>query len=121
MSSSRPARSRSTVGGVLAAFAVAALVACAQGTSQGDDDPVDARRVDARLSDARPIDGPMATDARPIDARPPDGSILPPDGGMMGMCTQDTQCPATDCCFGGLMCVPGQRTGLPPPLNCLPN
>ena len=89
--------------------------------SMGDDDPVDARRVDARLSDARPIDGPMATDARPVDARPPDGSILPPDGGMMGMCTQDTQCPATDCCFGGLMCVPGQRTGLPPPLNCLPN
>ncbi len=101
---SRPARLRSTVGGVLAAFAVAALVACAQGTSQGDDDPVDARRVDARLSDARPIDGPMATDARPVDARPIDGSMSMIDAGPLGgTCTTSAQCGMGECCFMAFM------------------
>lgn len=114
---------RSIVAVLAAALAVASLVACAQGTSGADDDDdrVDARRVDARVVDARPVD------ARPVDARSPDASTgldggLPGlDGGLPGgSCTQNSDCTVMgECCFGGLVCVPG--TPLPPPINCLPN
>ena len=122
MSSPRPARARSLLAALATAFAVAAVVACASGTEAGDDDgvtpPVDARRVDARTPDARPIDGPITP---PIDARPVDAGLPGLDGGIGGTCTSNTDCQTGECCFGGLMCIPGMATPLPPPFDCLPN
>jgi hypothetical protein len=124
MSSAARARSRSVLSALLVGLAVSSLVACAQGTMGGadDDDPrVDARRVDARVVDARPVDAPgPPVDARPVDAAiPVDASF---DSGLPGgSCTMHSQCPMGECCFGGLMCVPGEVTPLPPPFDCLPS
>ncbi len=124
MRSPRSTRSSSVAAALVAALAIAGVVACAQGSNGADDDiqAIDARRVtDARITDARPTDA-NTSDARPPDARPPIDSGLPGlDGGLGGSCTADTDCAADECCFGGLMCVPGTRTGFTPPLNCLPD
>jgi hypothetical protein len=39
----------------------------------------------------------------------------------VGGCTTHAQCGAGSCCFGGLMCVPGDPLPLPPPLDCFPS
>ena len=69
--------------------------------------------------DARVVDAPVSTmvDA-PIGL--PDASIGL-DGGTTGACTTHAQCGAGMCCFGGLMCVPGDPLPLPPPLDCIPS
>lgn len=101
------------------------VAGCASGfEGNGDDEPprVDASAtVDAPFSssDARVIDAPVSTmvDA-PIGL--PDASIGL-DGGTTGTCTTHAQCGAGMCCFGGLMCIPGDPLPLPPPLDCLPS
>lgn len=111
---------------LLTAAAMATLVACAAGAegTGGDDEPIDAPRIDAPNNpnaDAR-IDAPSSLpDARIIDAPSsmPDAPIALPDGGMGGTCTVDTECPTDQCCLIAI-CVPGTRTGLPSPLNCSP-
>jgi hypothetical protein len=125
MSSPRPARHTSLVASLFAALAIAGVVACAQGTNGSDDDiqNVDARtvRIDARATDARPPDAPLATDARPPDGGLPgtDGGLPGLDGGLGGMCTQNSDCTtAGECCVFGLLCAPG--TPAPPPINCIP-
>jgi hypothetical protein len=61
-----------------------ALVACAGGDSEGDDDGIDASiTVDA---------GPA--DAEPADARPPDPDPDAGQGGLGQICDQSTPCPA---------------------------
>lgn len=111
---------------MITAAALATLVACAAGAegTGGDDDPIDAARIDAPNNpnaDAR-IDAPSS----PIDARidapstPIDAPIGLPDGGTTGACTTHAECGAGNCCFGMLMCVPGDPLPLPPPFDCLP-
>ena len=126
MRSARIVRSHSIASALMAALAIASVVACAQGTNGADDDDddvhVDARRVDARPADARTVDAPFAVDARQPDASIGLDSGLPGlDGGLGGnACTQNSECPAGECCFGGLMCVEGTPSPLPPPFDCLP-
>jgi len=99
---------------LFAALAVTAVVACAQGQNSSDDDDVrvDARvtQTDARPTDARVVDAPMATDARIIDAPLPgmDGGLPGLDGGLPGMCMHSTECPTdTPCCIVGFnICGP---------------
>jgi len=109
---------------LIAAFAVGCA---AGGTSDPDASPI---LPDRSLvgSDGGAIDRSIGSDARPVDssvgpdARMPDSSVITmPDGAIGGMCTSNNDCPATDCCFGGLACVPGMRTPLPPPFDCIPN
>lgn len=101
------------------------LMACASGfEGNGDDDDP---RVDARPSttdappgsvDARVIDAPVSTmiDA-PVSL--PDSGLPGTDGGIGG-CTTHAQCGAGMCCFGQLMCIPGDPLPLPPPFDCVP-
>ncbi len=102
MRPARPARPTS-LAALVAAFAIAGVVACAQGTDPNadDDDRPDARvnRPDASMTDARPPDASTTTDARPPDAGLPiDGGLPLPDGGIGGACTASNQCPAGECC-----------------------
>lgn len=111
------------------ALALAALVGCAAGAegTGSDDDPIDARRVDGAVIDGpnnpQP-DAPVSQpDARLVDApvSQPDAPIGLPDGGITGACTTHAECGAGSCCFGMLMCVPGDPLPLPPPFDCLPS
>ncbi|HVV87838.1 MAG TPA: hypothetical protein VHE35_32585 [Kofleriaceae bacterium] len=114
---------------MLAAFAVAGFVACAQGSPGAEDDDnnqqVDARRpTDARATDAHAVDAPFqSVDARTVDAGLPglDAGLPGLDGGLGGTCSSSDDCQPDECCFGGLMCVPGMSTPLPPPFDCLPD
>lgn len=110
-----------------AALLAVALAACAQGaegTGDGDDDPIDAARidapnnpnVDARPVDARSIDAPGLPVDAPIGL--PDGGGLPDlDGGIPGLCTTSAQCTtAGECCFVLIpgtpgICQPGMEVG----------
>jgi hypothetical protein len=106
------------------------LMACAQGfQGNDDDDDDDPPRIDAPVNPN--IDAPSSSiDARIIDAPtsvidapglPIDAPVSVPDGGIPGTCSDNTQCTtAGTCCFVAL-CVPGTDTGLPPPLNCVPD
>ena len=109
---------------LVAAAALASLVACAAGAEgTGDDDPVDAARIDAPNN---PNADASTADARPADARlvdgpvsQPDAAIPLPDGGIPGTCTTNADCPVPgECCFL-IACTAG--TPLPPPINCLPS
>lgn len=105
-----------------------ALMACAQGFEGNGDDDDDSPSVDAPISsqiDARVIDGPSSNIDAPastIDAPTSsiDAPIGLPDAGT-GACTTHAQCGAGSCCFGMLMCVPGDPLPLPPPFDCLPS
>jgi hypothetical protein len=108
---------------LLCVLPVSLLVSCASGfEGVGDDD--DQPSVDARLTvdapsgtiDARIIDAPVSTIDAPVSL--PDAS-LPSDGGA-GACTTHAQCGSGMCCFGMLMCIPGDPLPLPPPFDCLP-
>lgn len=115
------------VWGALAA--ALSIAACANGqdyqSDDDDDEPIDARRVDAvQAVDAPlPIDAALPTDARLVDAPPVsiDASVpgTVPTGGA---CTLSPECAvAGDCClFGENVCGPGMV--LPPPLDtiCFP-
>lgn len=105
--------------GFAAALAVA-LAACAQGAEgTGDDEEVDAARIDAPNNPNIDARLPMV-DARPIDAPglPVDAPILIPDGGGSG-CTTHAQCGSGMCCNSLLMmCQAGDPLPLPPPLDC---
>ncbi len=96
---------------------------CAQGSeSSGDDDDDDQPRVDARLTS----DGSQSTDARVIDARVIDAPVSVPDAasggdGGIGGCSTHAECGSGNCCFGMLMCIPGDPLPLPPPFDCLPS
>ncbi|MBP8811943.1 MAG: hypothetical protein KBG48_16710 [Kofleriaceae bacterium] len=109
--------------GFAAALAVA-LAACAQGAEgTGDDEEVDAARIDAPNNpnvDAR-VDAVALPDARMVDApiSLPDAPIGLPDGGLPGMCTSNADCTAPGTCCLLITCVSG--TPLPPPLNCVPS
>ncbi|HUQ04870.1 MAG TPA: hypothetical protein VM261_20350 [Kofleriaceae bacterium] len=101
------------------------VIGCAAGfEGRGDDDDqssVDARpQVDAPIgsTDARIVDAPVSTQ---IDAPVslPDAGLPGSDGGVGG-CTTHAQCGSGMCCFGQLMCVPGDPLPLPPPFDCLP-
>ena len=110
--------------GIVSALVVA-MVACAQGqdTQVGDDDD----EVDARVDSPQVIDGPLLIDARIIDApqlidAPGLTDGLPiPDDGTIGTCTTHAECGTGMCCFGMLMCIPGDPLPLPPPFDCLPS
>jgi hypothetical protein len=111
--------------GLAPMFAVIGLSGCAAGfEGRGDDDDqsVDARlTVDAPIgsTDARIIDAPVSTTVdAPVSL--PDASLPGSDGGVGG-CTTHAQCGAGSCCFGGLMCVPGDPLPLPPPFDCIPS
>lgn len=113
---------------LIAAAGLASLVACAAGAegTGGDDDPIDARRIDApnnpnpdaSTPDARLIDAP----GQPIDApiSLPDASMGGGDGGVTlgNPCTSSTMCGAdAPCCllgFGACFPDPGQ------PILCAP-
>ena len=104
------------------------FVACASGFEGVGDDDDQSNHVDARLT----TDAPQTSspDARIIDANTsqtpdapvslPDAGIPGSDGGIGGACTSHAQCGAGSCCFGGLMCIPGDPLPLPPPFDCLP-
>jgi hypothetical protein len=106
------------------------VMACASGfEGVGDDDDDDqSNNVDARLT----VDAPQTSspDARIIDANTsqlpdapiglPDAGFPGDDGGIGGACTTHAECGAGSCCFGGLMCIPGDPLPLPPPFDCLP-
>lgn len=108
-----------------AALLAVALAACAQGaegTGDGDDDPIDAARidapnnpnVDARPVDARSIDAPGLPVDAPIGL--PDGGGFPDlDGGIGLTCTATAQCPGPDaCCAVGFnICLDGFPLCLP--------
>jgi hypothetical protein len=100
--------------------------ACASGFEGVGDDDDDTPSIDARPNvdssstiDARIIDAPVSTmvDA-PVSL--PDGGIGLPDSGTGGTCTTHAQCGSGMCCFGGLMCIPGDPLPLPPPFDCIP-
>lgn len=108
-------------------FVVAAsvgLVACAAGMDNNidDDDPIDARRIDA----SQVVDAPLPTDARVIDAPQVIDAPIAVDAAPMGTvptggaCTVSTECAvAGDCCvFGKMTCQPGTE---PIPGFCFPN
>ena len=105
----------------------AVVMACAagfEGNGGDDDDPprVDAARIDAPTSN---IDAPASSIDAPtsqIDAPqlPIDAPTMLPDGPISGACTTHAQCGAGSCCFGMLMCIPGDPLPLPPPFDCLP-
>jgi len=112
---------------LFAAVGLASLVACAAGAegTGGDDDPIDARRIDGPVN-PNP-DASMPTDARLIDApgQPIDAPISLPDasmgsdaGTLGNACTSSTQCGAdAPCCllgFGTCFPDPGQ------PILCAP-
>lgn len=108
--------------GIVSALIVA-MVACAQGQDTQVDDDDD--QVDARVDAPQVIDAPLPTDARIIDAPQlidgptlPDGLTLP--DGPLGGCTTHAECGTGMCCFGMLMCIPGDPLPLPPPFDCLP-
>jgi hypothetical protein len=100
------------------------VLGCASGFEGADDD--DDPTVDARVT----IDGSSSSvDAR-IDAMTSttvDAPVSFPDagtgsdGGTTGACSTHAQCGAGSCCFGGLMCVPGDPLPLPPPVDCIPS
>ena len=104
------------------------LLACASGFEGVGDDDDQSNHVDARLT----IDAPQTSspDARIIDANTsqlpdapiglPDAGLPGSDGGIGGACTSHAQCGTGSCCFGGLMCIPGDPLPLPPPFDCLP-
>ncbi len=102
--------------------AVFGMLGCAagmEGLSDDDDQP----RVDARPN----VDGSSTIDAR-IDASATtiDAPVSLPDAatggdGGIGGCTSHAQCGAGMCCFGMIMCVPGDPLPLPPPLDCIPS
>ena len=113
-----------TLGLWIVVTAALALVACAQGVggTGDDDDTVDAKRIDA----PQVIDAPQAIDARIIDGTTPidgtqiiDASGLP--DAMTTGCTTHAACGAGNCCFGMIMCIPGDPLPLPPPFDCLPS
>ena len=109
---------------VMLPVSVAFLVACASGFEGASDDD-DQSTVDARIN----VDAPQSsTDAR-IDAQTStviDAPVSLPDastggdGGIGGGCTTHAECGSGQCCFGGLMCIPGDPLPLPPPFDCLP-
>lgn len=104
----------------LATSVALVLAACATGADyhvDDDDDDV----IDARADSVQVTDGPQAIDARIIDGPVglPDASMLP--DALPGSCTTHAQCGTGMCCFGGLMCIPGDPLPLPPPFDCLPS
>src|SRR5205809_6487485 len=102
-----------------------ALLACASGFEGVGDDDDQSNNVDARIT----TDAPQTSspDARIIDANTsqlpdapvglPDAGIPGSDGGIGGACTSHAQCGTGSCCFGGLMCIPGDPLPLPPPFD----
>jgi hypothetical protein len=103
-----------------------ALLACASGFEGVGDDDDQSNNVDARIT----VDAPQSSspDARIIDANTsqtpdapislPDAGLPGSDGGIGGTCTTHAECGAGNCCFGGLMCIPGDPLPLPPPFDC---
>lgn len=111
---------------VLLPMAVAFLVACASGFEGVGDDDDDQPSVDARITVDAP---PGAVDARIVDAPVSttiDAPISLPDAstggdGGIGGCTTHAECGTGMCCFGQLMCIPGDPLPLPPPFDCVPS
>lgn len=111
---------------VLLPFALLGCAAGFEGNEGGDDDDdpprVDAPRIDSPTSSVdapvSSIDAPTSTIDAPTSTIDAPGL---PDGPIGGGCTTHAQCGAGSCCFGQLMCIPGDPLPLPPPFDCLPS